>query len=134
MERLEDCSNDNPNQQTRGGDLPVFKGFLGNLTVLQFSEFNSCKLPAEFPEIASAPKFSLGSRCRWIPNPNTDWGTVIGHVYIPTNHDRSSSEWSWLYLLLLDVDSPSRQWVAVDWVGEEDLELIPSPPERSRGG
>jgi hypothetical protein len=134
MERLEDCSNDNPDQQTRGVDLPVFKGFLSNLTVLQFSEFNSCKLPAEFPEMASAPQFSLGSRCRWIPNPNTDWGTVIGHVYIPTNHDRASSEWSWLYLLLLDVDSPSRQWVAVDWVGEEDLELLPSPPERSREG
>jgi hypothetical protein len=129
MERLEDCSNDNPDQQTRGVDLPVF-----NLTVLQFSEFNSCKLPAKFPKMASASKFSLGSRCRWIPNPNTDWGTIIGHVYIPTNDDHSSSEWSWLYLLLLDVDSPSRQWVAVDWVGEEDLELISSPPERSRGG
>jgi len=133
MERLGDRSNDNPDQQTREVDLPIFKGFLKNLTVLQFSGFDSCKLPAEFPTMASAPKFSLGSRCRWIPNPKTDWGTVIGHVYIPTNHDRSSSEWSWLYLLLLDVDSPSRQWVAVDWVGEEDLELIPSLTEQSRG-
>ncbi|MCU0550084.1 MAG: hypothetical protein MUC48_12110 [Leptolyngbya sp. Prado105] len=41
-------------------------------------------------------------------------------------------QWSWLYLLLLDPDSPSQQWLLADWVEEEQLELLAfSPSENS---
>jgi len=72
------------------------------------------------------PKYSLGLRCRWIPNPQTDWGIVIGQIYIPNIQDLEGKNWSWLYLLLLDEDSPSRSWITIDYVDEEDLEAFPS--------
>lgn len=57
--------------------------------------------------------------------PETDWGTVIGCVYAPDrSSNRSISQWVWVYLLLLDVESPSRQWAETDWVDEEDLERL----------
>ncbi|HEY9627178.1 MAG TPA: hypothetical protein V6C84_07740 [Coleofasciculaceae cyanobacterium] len=73
------------------------------------------------------PQYSLGTRCRWILTLQTDWGTVIGQIYAPDlNNSHEISQWSWLYLLLLDLDSPSRSWVVADWVDEKDLELLPS--------
>lgn len=86
---------------------------------------------------ARQPKYLMGSRCRWIPTPQTDWGTVIGQVYAPDlNNPGETSQWSWLYLLLLDTDSPSQRWVGADWVSEEDLEFLPAgyPQSGSRDG
>ena len=80
-----------------------------------------------FPEHVLVPKYSVGDRCRWIPLPETEWGTIIGLVYMPGSSDKQSSlQWVWVYLLLLDLDSPSRGWVDADWVEEEDLELFSS--------
>jgi hypothetical protein len=83
-------------------------------------------LPSDFPKTVATPKYPLGSRCRWIPTPQTDWGTVIGQIYVPNPISQNkTTEWSWVYLLLLDLDSPSKCWVAVDWVSEDDLETLP---------
>ena len=58
--------------------------------------------------------------------PQTDRGTVIGQIFIPEQvADHETPQWTWVYLLLLDVDSPSRKWVVADWVGEQDLEPLP---------
>jgi hypothetical protein len=76
------------------------------------------------------PKYRFGARCRWIPMPQTDWGTVIGQILIPEQvADHETPQWSWVYLLLLDADSPSRGWIVADWVGEQDLEPIPPDQE-----
>jgi hypothetical protein len=89
-------------------------------------------LPPNFPETTSCPKYQMGSRCRWIPNPHTDWGTIIGQIYSPYRLDPSSEvRWSWLYLLLLDPDSPSQQWLVADWVEEEQLEVIVFTPSEN---
>lgn len=96
-----------------------------NLPVLRGKAFAGIGLPAHFPEAVSSPKYSIGSRCRWIPTPATDWGTVIGQIYIPDSiGGRTADCWIWAYLLLLDPDSPSRQWLVTDWVDEENLEPL----------
>lgn len=57
--------------------------------------------------------------------PETDWGTVMGSIYVPDHSNNyPNSRSAWVYLLLLDIDSPSRQWAETDWVDEEDLELF----------
>lgn len=85
------------------------------------------ELPLNFPEAVSVPRYALGTRCRWIPMPETDWGTIIGQVYTPQESQGAEiPQWSWIYLLLLDSSSPSHQWLLADWVDEEDLELLPS--------
>lgn len=83
-------------------------------------------LPPGFPKSVDSPKYQVGERCRWIPTQHTDWGSIIGHVYLPrSDSSHETPQWSWIYLLLLDADSPSRSWIAADWVSEEDLEILP---------
>jgi hypothetical protein len=83
------------------------------------------------PNFAAAqlPKYSIGSRCRLAPQPHSEWGTIIGQIYAPVFKDldkarQKTDQWSWIYLVLLDADSPSRGWIIADWVDEEDLELV----------
>ncbi|PSB12910.1 hypothetical protein C7B76_21755 [filamentous cyanobacterium CCP2] len=84
------------------------------------------------PDFAASqlPKYSIGSRCRLAPQTHSEWGTIIGQIYAPVFKDldkagqKKIDRWSWIYLVLLDADSPSRGWIAADWVGEEDLELL----------
>jgi hypothetical protein len=90
------------------------------------------------PNFATAqlPKYSIGSRCRLVPQPHSEWGTIIGQIYAPVfkNLDKArqkTDRWSWIYLILLDTDSPSRGWIAADWVDEEDLELLPAGQDLS---
>lgn len=100
-----------------------------NLPMLQAKALSGFAVPPGFPNTIGLPKYSVGSRCRWIPTPATDWGIVIGQAYIPSkSEDAISIRWAWSYLLLLDVDSPSRQWLLADWVDEADLEFFPTQP------
>ncbi|NJL41365.1 MAG: hypothetical protein HC899_35145 [Leptolyngbyaceae cyanobacterium SM1_4_3] len=101
-----------------------------NLIPLQSRTVRAIALPPNFPETTQFPRYPFGTRCRWIPNPSTDWGTIIGQVYAPVETvELSDSQWSWLYLLLLDADSPSRTWLVADWVEEDSLELLPVPDQ-----
>lgn len=98
----------------------------------QSSDFKDISLPTRLPQTIPNSTYPLGSRCRWIPNPHTDWGTIIGQIYSPYRLGRSSEvRWSWLYLLLLDPDSPSQPWLVADWVEEEQLELLVSAPSEN---
>ncbi len=90
------------------------------------------------PDFAAAqlPKYSIGSRCRLAPQTHSEWGTIIGQIYAPVFKDLGKSRqkadwWSWIYLVLLDADSPSRGWIIADWVDEEDLELLPAGQDLS---
>lgn len=97
-----------------------------NLVTWQGNKRPPVILPVGFPADTKLPKYALGDRCRWIPNPNTDWGVVIGQIYAPAaTEPPCDSQWLWLYLLLLDADSPSRQWLMADWVEEQELERLP---------
>ena len=59
-------------------------------------------------------------------NTEHSWGSIIGYVYLPrSDSSHETPQWSWIYLILLDAGSPSRDWIAADWVGEEDLEILP---------
>jgi len=85
--------------------------------------------PSEFPKHIPAPKFAVGTRCRWIPQPSTDWGIIVGYMLLPDETiPQQSAAWRWSYLLMLDSSSPSRRWTVMDWVGEDDLELFPMQP------
>jgi hypothetical protein len=81
--------------------------------------------------VVQLPKYSLGSRCRLTPQPCSERGRIIGQIYAPVFKDldktglKKIDQWSWIYLILLDADSPSRGWIIADWVDEEDLELLP---------
>jgi hypothetical protein len=100
-----------------------------NLPILQARELSGLDLPPGFPNAIGLPKYPVGSRCRWVPMPATDWGIVIGQAYAPSKlDDAASTRWDWSYLLLLDADSPSRQWLLADWVDEADLEFSPTQP------
>jgi hypothetical protein len=87
-------------------------------------------IPPDFAA-AQVPKYSIGSRCRLVSQPCSEWGTIIGQIYAPVFKDldkarQKTDRWSWIYLILLDADSPSRGWIIADWVDEEDLELLPA--------
>lgn len=90
------------------------------------------------PDFAAAqlPKYSLGDRCRLASQPYSEWGTIIGQIYAPVFKDldkvgQKTDRWSWIYLVLLDTDSPSRGWIIADWFDEEDLELLPAGQDLS---
>ena len=86
-------------------------------------ELSFIQAPDEFPENIQLPKYEIGDRCCWIPMNTSDWGTIVGQVLAPVKPDQSTtSHWVWLYLVLLDLDSPSRRWVTTDWAEEDDLE------------
>jgi len=87
----------------------------------------------DLPNQIAIPQYSCGSRCRWIPNPNTDWGTIIGLMYLPCETADADPQWGWVYLLRLDWDSPSRAWVSTDWVEEDQLEPLNSPVPTNDG-
>jgi hypothetical protein len=93
------------------------------------------------PDFAAAqlPKYSIGNRCRLAPQTHSEWGTIIGQIYAPVFKDldkarQKTDRWSWIYLILLDTDSPSRGWIIADWVDEEDLELLPAGQDLSASG
>ncbi|WP_414574077.1 hypothetical protein [Nostoc sp. CCY 9925] len=82
----------------------------------------SIELPANFPEIAKAPRFLYGDRLRWLSaESDTDWGIVIGRFYNYASHRCS---WAWCYVIWLSKDSPSAAWTSADIAWEEDLEPI----------
>ncbi|WP_156518864.1 hypothetical protein [Phormidesmis priestleyi] len=95
-------------------------------TVLRRSrELSFIQAPGELPENIHLPKYEIGDRCRWVPMTSSDWGTVIGQVLAPVQTAQpNSSQWSWLYLILLDADSPSRPWVTTEWAEEDDIERL----------
>lgn len=97
----------------------------GNLREMgwQNRELNLTYVPDRLPINVPQPKYSIGDRCRWIPMTTADWGTIIGQVFAPIEPIQlPTPQWSWLYLVLLDSNSPSRRWVATDWAEEGDLE------------
>jgi len=78
-------------------------------------------LPPGFPQTASAPKFHLGDRVRFIPMPIEDYGIVTGFQYAPAEH---LQDWAWRYTLWLDPQSPSCAWTPSDLAWEDDLQRL----------
>jgi hypothetical protein len=109
--------------------LPNTATQLPNSSMFDFLSENirPLDLPPGSPKSVDSPKYQVGERCRWIPTQHTDWGSIIGHIYLPrSDSSHETPQWSWIYLILLDADSPSRGWIIADWVDEEDLELLPA--------
>lgn len=99
-----------------------------NTVTWRSRELNFIHSPDKLLEDIQPPKYAIGDRCRWLPTNTTDWGTVVGQVLAPAELDQpATSQWVWLYLVLLDLDSPSRQWVTTDWAEESDLERLHPP-------
>ena len=120
---------DRPQDSTQARE-PSEPSFLSQLNdvVWRNRELNVTYAPDSVPDTIQNPKYAIGDRCRWIPTNATDWGTIIGQVIAPVESVQSTtSQWVWLYLVLLDLDSPSRQWVATDWAEEGDLERFHPP-------
>lgn len=98
-----------------------------NTTSWRSRELSLAHVPGGLPTSIQQPKYAIGDRCRWIPTTTTDWGTIIGQIYAPVGLAQAVAEWSWLYLILLDSNSPSSRWVTTDWAEEDDLEKFPPP-------
>jgi len=78
-------------------------------------------LPGDFPQQVQIPKFQLGDRVQWQPQPSQDFGTIIGIQYAPASQ---LEVWAWKYVIWLDRYSPSRAWVMSDTAWESDLEPL----------
>lgn len=79
----------------------------------------SCNHAPNFAK-AVLPRYSEGTRVRWKPiNDNNEWGVIIGRFYAFASH---RCDWMWRYIVFLDIDSPSADWVAADTAWEDDLE------------
>jgi hypothetical protein len=97
----------------------------GNLNPLHklYIPPSSIDVPANFPDV-EMPQFLYGDRLRWKANhPTTDWGIVIGRFYSFAPHCRC---WQWCYLIWLDPNSPSSDWLRADIAWEDDLEPFES--------
>ena len=76
-----------------------------------------------FP-VSIKPRYQGGDRVRWqSPDNDYDWGVVIGSFYAYARHN---CQWGIYYLVWLDIQSPSADWVVADTAWEEDLALIVS--------
>ena len=80
------------------------------------------RLPEGFPAAVPLPKFQIGDRVRWQPQPTEDFGTITGLHYAPDHHLQS---WAWKYTVWLSLSSPSHGWISSDMAWESDLELAP---------
>jgi hypothetical protein len=82
-------------------------------------------LPEGFPSQVPVPRFQIGDRVRWQPQPTEDFGTITGIQYAPAQHLQI---WVWKYTVWLDQHSPSRLWLTSDTAWEPDLEALPTRP------
>jgi hypothetical protein len=99
--------------------------FPGNLNPLHKLHIppSSIDVPANFSDV-EMPQFLYGDRLRWkANNPTTDWGIVIGRFYSFAPHCRC---WRWCYLIWLDPNSLSSDWLRADIAWEDDLEPFES--------
>jgi hypothetical protein len=77
--------------------------------------------PINFQE-STIPCYKDGEILRWRPSKGgVDWGIAIGRFLAYAPH---LCRWSWKYIILLDLHSPSAAWVMVDTAWEEDVELL----------
>lgn len=79
-------------------------------------------LPQGFPRHIPNPKFQIGERVQWQPQPSSDFGTITGLQYAPIH---APYRWGWKYTIWLDRHSPSRLWITTDTAWEIDLEFLP---------
>lgn len=87
-----------------------------NLVPLRVKDLELANLPEWFPQKLEVPKYDIGTRCQWVPPTElTDRGTIIGRAFVPLEKTEDGClDWSWLYLVFLDLDSPSRSWVVAE--------------------
>lgn len=84
--------------------------------------------PVDIP----ASAFTVGvSKVRWKSMSSSDWGLVMGMRYLWAEHKR---EFEWQYYIVLDSDSPSRQWTQFDWGWQDDLEALPTSDSAHSAG
>jgi hypothetical protein len=97
-----------------------------NLVSLRVKDLELVNQPECLPQELEVPKYDIGSRCQWVPPTElTDRGTIIGRAFLPFGKtEQGCLSWSWLYLVFLDPDSPSRSWVVAEWAGEDDIEVL----------
>ncbi len=81
-------------------------------------------LPSAFPREVQPSYFLIGDRVRWKflgDTPDTDWGCVVGKYYAFGSH---KFDWQWRYIIWLDDDSPSKEWLVLELAWEDDLEPL----------
>jgi len=103
----------------RDGDV------IANTTPLILSQPpEGISLPSAFPGEVQLSDFLIGDRVRWKfldDTPDTDWGRVVGKYYAFASH---KSDWQWRYIIWLDDDSPSKEWLVLELAWENDLEPL----------
>ncbi len=103
----------------RDGDV------IANTTPLILSQPpEGISLPSAFPSEVQLSDFLIGDRVRWKfldDTPDTDWGRVVGKYYAFASH---KSDWQWRYIIWLDDDSPSKEWLVLELAWENDLEPL----------
>lgn len=75
------------------------------------------------PDTFTTPRFKIGDFLRYIPENDfspLDKGKTIGFYYCYAVH---RGTWMWRYVLWLDEDSPSRDWLKATGVWEDDVEV-----------
>lgn len=80
-------------------------------------EVLSCDLPPNFAD-AVTPRFLEGTRVRWVAE-NREWGVILGRFYAFAPH---LCAWTWRYVVWIESDSPSADWIVADTAWENDLE------------
>jgi hypothetical protein len=78
-------------------------------------------LPEVVPEVLPQQKFQLGDSVRWHQVPNPDFGRILGVIF---THSTSCAATGLHYLVLLDIQSPSRHITSYDFAFEEDIEWL----------
>lgn len=75
-----------------------------------------CNFTPNFTD-AVTPRFLEGTRVRWVAE-NREWGLVIGRFYAFAPH---LCAWTWRYVVWIESDSPSADWIVADTAWEDDL-------------
>ena len=78
----------------------------------------------ELPNLLNTPPpdYSIGTKVRLIPiDDATEWGTIIGNYLCYAEHH---CKWQWKYILFLDFDSPSADWVKTTFAWQDEIECL----------
>lgn len=82
-----------------------------------------CTRIDRLPDTFTNPRFKIGKKLRYIPETDSspiDRGQIIGFYYC---YAVAKAIWMWRYVLWLDEDSPSRDWLKTTVVWEDDVEV-----------
>jgi hypothetical protein len=109
---------DSLDEKTVNDYLSVVRNCCDDVLPTPIEVSSPCDLTPNFSD-ALTPSYVEGTRVRWVSvDENREWGVILGRFYAFAPH---LCAWTWRYVVWIDSDSPSAEWITSDTAWEDDL-------------